>query len=196
MRGAGAGSTILTRSGGATLNNVNPGNNPSPVIILGPMRYNNNQTAVTLAADGAQGGNSVQVASTAGFSVGQIVLLDEASGAQWMPDVIWTNMQIWASSDYRVVWQKHNPSYGGVDDFAASELPSQTATAGCWFSNCDRPTNEMHRITAISGNTITFDSPLTISYRVSHQAQLHYFQTPLTENAGVGKSDRATRRQQ
>jgi hypothetical protein len=185
LRGAGAGSTILTRAGGATLNSYIPGSSPSPMVILGPMHYNNNQTAVTLAADGAQGAYSVQVASAAGFSVGQIVLLDEASGAQWMPDVIWPNMQIWASSDYRVVWQKHNPNYGGVDDFSASESPNQSGSAGCWFSNCDRPTNEMHQITAISGNTITFDSPLTISYRVSHQAQLHYFQTPLTQNAGV-----------
>lgn len=189
LRGAGAGtsagSTILTRTGGATLNSYSPGSNPSPMIILGPMQYNNSETATTLTADGAQGATSVQVTSAAGFSVGQIVLLDEASGAQWMPDVIWTNMQIWASSDYRVVWQKHNPNDEYVDDFSASQYPYQAGTAGCWFSNCDRPTNEMHQITAISGNTITFDSPLTISYRVSHQAQLYYFQTPLTENAGV-----------
>jgi hypothetical protein len=185
LRGAGPSSTILTRTGGATLNSDNPGSNPSPMIILGPMEYSNNETATTLTGDGAQGAYSVQVASTAGFSVGQIVLLDEASGAGWQPDVIWTNMQIWASSDYRVVWQKHNPNDQYVDDFSATQYPYQAGTAGCWFSNCDRPTNEMHRITAISGNTITFDSPLTISYRVSHQAQLYYFQTPLTENAGV-----------
>src|SRR5258707_10545908 len=48
----------------------------------------------------------------------------------------------------------------------------------------DHPTNEMHQISAISGNTITFDSPVTISYRVSHGAQL----TPMIggpTNAGV-----------
>jgi hypothetical protein len=185
LRGAGPGSTILTRTGGATLNNDNPGSNPSPLIILGPQRWNNNETATTLTADGAQGGYSVQVASTAGFSVGQIVLLDEASGAGWQPDVIWTNMQIWASPDYRVVWQKHSPNDQYVDDFSATQYPYQAGSAGCWFSNCDRPTNEMHRITAISGNSISFDSPLTISYRVSHQAQLYYFQTPLTQNAGL-----------
>jgi hypothetical protein len=185
LRGAGPGSTILTRTGGATLNSYNPGNNPSPMIILGPMRYNNNETATTFTADGAQGAYSVQVASTAGFSVGQIVLLDEASGAGWQPDVISTNYQIWAAPDYRVVWQKHNPVYKYVDDFSANQNPYQAGTAGCWFSNCDRPTNEMHRITAISGDTITFDSPLTISYRVSHQAQLYFYKTPLTQNAGV-----------
>jgi hypothetical protein len=188
LRGAGAGSTILTRTGGATLNSDNPGNNPTPMILAGPTRYNNNQTAVALTADAAQGATSIQVASTAGLSVGQIVLLDEASGAGWQLDRIWANNgypRIWASPDYRVVWQKHNPNYTYVDDFGPSEYPYQAGTAGCWFSNCDRPTNEIKQISAISGNTITFNSPITISYRVSHTAQLHYYQTPHTMDAGV-----------
>jgi hypothetical protein len=186
LRGNGAGSTILTRTGGAALNSYIPGASPSPMIIVGASQYNVNETATALTADGAQASTSVQVASTAGFSVGQIVLLDEASGAQWMPDVLWTNMQVWASSDYRVTWQKHNPTYQYVDDFSSTtQYPYQAGTAGCWFSNCDRVTNEMHRITAISGNTITFDSPLTISYRVSHQAQLYFYSVAHTQGAGV-----------
>ena len=188
LRGAGPSATILTRSGGAVLGSDQPGSNPSPMIILGPMEYNNNQTATTLTADGAAGAYSVRVASASGFSVGQIVMIDEASGASWEPDIIWGSAgypQIWAAPDYRVVWQKHNPSYADVDDFSASQYPYQVGTAGCWFSNCDRVTVEIKRIAAISGNTITFDSPLTISYRVSHQAQLYYWQTRFTENAGV-----------
>jgi hypothetical protein len=188
LRGAGPGTTILTRTGGAVLGSYTPGSNPSPMIILGPMEYNNTQTATTLTADGEAAAYSVQVASAAGFSVGQIVMIDEASGAGWQPDRIWASAgypQIWAAPDYRVVWQKHNPSYADVDDFSASQYPYQAGTAGCWFSNCDRVTVEIKRIAAISGNTISFDSPLTISYRVSHQAQLYYWQTPFTENAGV-----------
>ena len=77
----------------------------------------------SLSADAAQGSYSVQVASAAGFAVGQIVLLDEASGAGWQPDIVWTNRQIWASPDYRVVWQKHNPYYQFVDDFDSSTFP-------------------------------------------------------------------------
>jgi hypothetical protein len=188
LRGAGGGVTILQRTNGAQLGSYFPGSNPSPMILAGPMEYNNNETATTLTADAVQGTNSVQVASAAGFSVGQIVLLDEASGAGWQPDRIWANNgypQIWASPDYRVVWQKHNPYYQYVDDFNASTYPYTPGSAGCWFSNCDRPTNEMKQIASISGNTITFDSPITISYRVSHQAQLYYWQTPLTENVGI-----------
>src|SRR3954453_10372255 len=36
LRGAGPGSTILQRSGGAVMNQEQPGNNPSPIVIVGP----------------------------------------------------------------------------------------------------------------------------------------------------------------
>ena len=138
-----------------------------------------------MTADAAAGSNSVRVASAAGFSVGQIVLLDEASGAGWQKDVIWPNRRIWASPDYRVVWQKHDPYYQYVDDFDASTYPYTPRSAGCWFSNCDRPTNEMHQISAISGNTITFNSPVMISYRANHKAQLYAYAAAFVQNAGV-----------
>jgi hypothetical protein len=84
-----------------------------------------------------------------------------------------------------VVWQKHKPAQTDIDDFSADQYPYQTGTAGRWFSNCDRPTAELHLIKAISGNTISFDSPVTISYRASHQAKLYYFETPQTRMAGL-----------
>jgi hypothetical protein len=183
LRGAGPGVTILQRTDGARPGTYIPGSNPSPMIIVGPQRYNNDETATALTADAAQGMNSVQVANTAGLSVGQIVLMDEASGAGWQTDPLGRG-QIWASPDFRVVWQKHNPSQS-YDDFPSGTYPYSPGSAGCWFSNCDRPTSEIKQISAISGNTITFDSPVTISYRVSHQAQLHYWRTPQTRNAGV-----------
>jgi len=186
LRGAGPGATILQRTNGAKLNSYFPGSKPSPMIIVGSQRWGTTVGLTTsLTADAAAGSSSLGVASAAGFSVGQIVLLDEESGASWRPDVIWTNMQIWASPDYRVVWQKHNPYYQYVDDFDGKTFPYTPGSAGCWFSNCDRPTNEMHQISAISGNTITFNSPLTISYRVNHQARLYNFRTVPTTNAGV-----------
>ena len=185
LRGAGPGRTTLTRMDGAKRGTYVPGPRPSPMIIAGPLRYNNNEIATDLTADAAAGTNSVKVQRTAGFFIGQIVLLDEASGAGWQPDVIWPDRQIWASPDYRTVWQKHKPAYRYVDDFDASTYPSTPGSAGCWFSNCDRPTNEMHRISAISGHTITFDSPVTISYRVGHQARLYHWQMPHTRNAGI-----------
>jgi hypothetical protein len=184
LRGAGPGVTTLTRTGGATLGSYAPGSNPSPVIILGPMRYNNNETATALTADGAQGANSVQVTSTAGFSVGQIVLIDEASGAGWQPDVEGLG-QIWAAAGFRVVWQKHNPSQPDIDDFDAGQYPYTPGSLSCAFQNCDRATSEIKTISSISGNTIIFDSPVMISYRVANQAQLHHWATPHTQGAGV-----------
>jgi hypothetical protein len=183
LRGAGPGITILHRTNGARLGSYVPGPSPSPMIIVGPQRYNNDEIATALTADAAQGINSVQVASTAGFSVGQIVLMDEASGAGWQIDPLGRG-QIWASPDFRVVWKKHGPPQP-YDDFPSGTYPYSPGSAGCWFSNCDRPNAEIKQISAISGNTITFDSPITISYRVSHQAQLYYWRTPPTRNAGV-----------
>jgi hypothetical protein len=183
LRGAGPGVTILQRSDGARLGSYVPGANPSPIIILGPQRYSNNKIGTALAADAAQGTNSVRVASTSGFSVGQIVLLDEASHAGWQTDPQHRG-QIWASPDFRVVWQKHNPPQP-YDDFPPGTYPYTPGSAGCWFSNCDRPTSEIKQISEISDNTITFDSPITISYRASAQARLYQWQTPHTRNAAV-----------
>lgn len=183
LRGAGPGRTILQRSGGAVMNQELPGNNPSPIVIVGPMRWNNSFVSTDLTADVTVGKYSIKVQSPAGFKVGQIVLLDERSNAGWQTDPQGRG-KIWAAPDFRVVWQKHNPPQA-YDDFSATTTPSTPGSAGEWFSRLDRPTAEYHRISSISGNIITFDSPATISYRVAHQAQLSYTQTPYVTNAGV-----------
>jgi hypothetical protein len=183
LRGAGPGSTLLTRTGGATLGSYFPGNNPSPMVIIGPQEFGSTQHATALTADGTQGATSIQVANAAGLTVGKIVMIDEASGAKYVTDPEGYG-KIWAAADFRVVWQKHNPPQG-FDDFAANEYPYTAGSTGCYFSNCNRPTAEMHRIAAVSGTTVTFDSPLTISYRVSNKAQVHRFATAFTENAGL-----------
>jgi len=203
LRGAGpcAGNTtctLITRTNGcpplSPSSNGNCGSNPSPFIIVGPEQYNNWMYSTNLTADAAQGAYSIQVSSTSGFSVGQIVLLDETSGAAYQPDVgVGGNSKIWAAPDYRVVWQKHSPSQS-EDDFSSSQYPYQQNTAGCWFDTgaepsgtgrCDRTTSEFKRISAINGNTVTFDSPVMISYRFSNTAQLSYNVLPFTTNAGV-----------
>jgi hypothetical protein len=160
-----------------------------------------------LASDAAQGASTVQVASTSSFSVGMWVLVDEASGAGWQTDPINAG-QVWAASDWlsssaspatgRVAWEKHNPSLG-VDDFG-SEFPYQANSAGCWYSNCDRPTAELHLVKSIgagpcpgTGCTLTFDDPLTVAFRVSgHQAAVYYpshqlssTSLPFLQQAGV-----------
>jgi hypothetical protein len=172
--------------------------------------------ATPLDADAAQGATTIQVHSTSNFSVGMWVLIDEASGASYQADPLWGSMsgysgtQVWAASDAfnntsapatgRVIWMKHNPTITG-DDFNSTTYPYTAESTGCYFSFCDRPTSEIHKITAIGAGpcpgtscTLTFDSPLTIAFRQSgsHNAQVYYptandssSYTPFVQNAGV-----------
>jgi hypothetical protein len=186
IRGAGAGSTILTRTNGAKLNTYNPGSTPSPMIILGPEEWNNSYSETTaLTSHGAQGSYSVQVTSATGYSAGQFVLIDEDMGGSWQKDPEGFTNQVWAAGTfpaYELVYPYHNPTMP-CDN--AGQLPTQANGPGDWFNNLDRFTNEIKKIASVSGNTITFDSPLTTNYRVSHRAHLYAFQTPFTLNAGV-----------
>jgi hypothetical protein len=148
--------------------------------------------AATLAADAAQGRTTVQVNSTSTFSVGMWVLIDEASGAGWVPDPLnqWTgNGSIWAAPDWlnssgspatgRVMWSK-SENNGGWD--FGSAYPYQAGSVGCWYSYCDRPTAELHKVASIGAGpcpgtncTLTFDDPLTVAFRQSgnHNAQVY-----------------------
>lgn len=188
LRGAGPDRTTLAKTDGAKPFPQPPGTNLSPLIIVGPARYGTGDNvgvvgSTNLASDAVKGANSVTVASTSGFSTGQIVLLDEASGASWQPDPLGSG-QVWAAPDWRVVWKKHNPSLQG-DDFAPDAISTTRDTAGQWFSRLDRPTAEIKEIASVSGSTITFTTPIHISYRTSHAAQLSYYGLPHVKNAGV-----------
>jgi hypothetical protein len=185
LRGAGPGQTTLAKTNGAKPFQEAVGAKPSPLIIVGPSRWNNGAVGSTdLAADAVKGAYTVTLAKPAGFSAGQIVLLDEASGAGWRTDPQGRG-QIWASPDWRVVWQKHNPAILYVDDFAADAFPTAPSTAGSWFSRSDRPTAEIKQIASVSGATVTFTTPIHISYRTSHAAQLSRYGLPHVKNAGV-----------
>jgi hypothetical protein len=125
----------------------------------------------------------VTVGDTAGLVAGRFVLLDELSGATWMPDPLGRG-RIWASPDWRVVWALHDPHVDG-DDPLTPTTPTGGDAAG-WFSRKDRPTAEVKEIAGIRGNVVTFTSPLHTDYRASHQAQLTgYTHDPTVTNAGV-----------
>jgi Pectate lyase superfamily protein len=190
LRGTRPGRTTLAKTNGAKPFQEAVSAKPSPLIIVGPSLYSPTSDAsgvvrsTDLTADAVKGAYEVTVASAAGFSPGQIVLLDEASGAGWQTDPQGRG-QIWASSDSRVIWQKHNPIVLYVDDFAADAFPTTPGTAGSWFSRLDRPTAEVKQIASVSGSTITFTTPAHISYRSSHAAQLSRYGRPHVKNAGV-----------
>jgi hypothetical protein len=190
LRGAGPSQTTLAKTNGAKPFQAAVSTNPSPLIIVGMSRYFNTSNpmgvvgSTDLTADAVHGAYAVTVASPARFSAGQIVLLDEASGASWRTDPLGRG-QIWASSDWRVVWQKHNPMVPYVDDFKADAFPTTPGTAGSLFSRLDRPTAEIKQIASVSGSTITFTTPIHVSYRTNHAAQLSYYEQPHVKNAGV-----------
>jgi hypothetical protein len=204
VRGSGAGSTILQRTDGAQLEPGQAnGSKPSPLVILGPARYgpwfghpDKSTNSTNLAVDGAAGSTTITLDCGGNcspkLSVGQIVLLDEVSGAGWQPDVTGTATAVWAAPDYRVTWKKHKPFLPYIDDFGADQYPSQASTNGDQYSRLNRPTNEIKEIASISGNVISFTSPLTISYRVGHEAQLTWLsdsstgaRIPYVRKAGI-----------
>jgi hypothetical protein len=175
-------------------------NGGPPVIEIAPVAPNYNYSwdtcgntggstgtgcgATALTADAAQGQTTISVASTAGFSVGQVVLIDEASGAAWQTDPVGPNLygQVWAAPDWlstsgspatgRVQWAKFGNNSG---DFNAGQFPYTAGSPGCWYSYCDRATAELHVVAAIGAGAITFDSPLTVAFRQSggHNAQVY-----------------------
>jgi Pectate lyase superfamily protein len=190
LRGAGPGKTILAKTNGAQPFQSAVGAKPSPLVVVGVSLFSTTQDstnatgAVALTADAVKGEYSITVTDSAGLVPGQIVLLDEASGATWQKDPQGRG-QIWAAADWRVVWQKHNPSVQFVDDFAPGALSTTPGSAGSWFSRLDRPTAEIKEIASVAGSTVTFTTPIHITYRTGHAAQLSGYALPHVKNAGI-----------
>jgi len=190
LRGAGPDRTTLAKTDGAKPFQSAVGAKPSPLILVGPSMFSSTDNvsdahgSTDLTADAVKGAYAVKVKDLAGFRPGEIVLLDEASGAEWLSDPQGRG-QVWAAPDWRVVWQKHKPSVQFVDDFAPEALPTTPQSAGSWFSRQDRPTSEIKQIASIAGNTVTFTTPIHISYRTGHAAQLSFYSRPHVMNAGV-----------
>jgi Pectate lyase superfamily protein len=211
LRGSGAGVTILSKTNGATgrTNTLVPGtiatggplnnhiyapNNQSPadnqpIVIVGPARWPgpDDTTSQNLTADDVQGSYSVTVANVANFTAGQWVLLDEISG--WSLQTVppgYSPSGIKVKAGDHVVFQMHVPTQSwdyppeGFGWFARG-YPSNSSSASDTDS---RATNEIKEIASVNGNTVTFTSPLTIGYRVSHLAQLTRY-TP-NSNGGNG----------
>jgi len=189
LRGAGAGQTILVKTNGALprTSNVDPATNGilapnsnayivsdgQPIIIVGPSRWPgpDNSTSQNLTSDAVAGAASVTVANAHGFARGQFVLLDELSKATWQPvPAGFPCSDCTVQQSDRVAYNIHNPTQNGDD---GQETKS-------YFMRTDRPTTEIKEIASVSsGNTITFTSPVSISYRVSNSAQL----TRYTQNS-------------
>ena len=191
LRGAGPGKTTLAKTNGAKPFQIEVGAKPSPLIVVGPSLFsttgNSHRRGRLDRSDRRCGQGRVhgQGGDAAGFSPGQIVLLDEASGADWRNDPQGRG-QIWAAPDWRVVWQKHNPAVQFVDDFAPEAFPTTPKTRRLLVlaAGPARPPRSS-RSPPSPATTITFTTPIHISYRASHAAQLSRYARPHVKNAGV-----------
>lgn len=182
--------TLIQRTNGVNIvapGGEQAGSKPTAHIYMGGSDTGGTVTLgtnVILGADGAQGSYTVQIANTSGFSAGQIVLISETSGFGWQRSWIWPSQQQWSAADYRLGWRAQNPTCQPGDEICAG---GSTAPAiPCYFSfnetsdyECDRYTNEIKQIASVGAGpcpgtncTITFNSPLTISYRTSHTAHV------------------------
>jgi hypothetical protein len=210
LRGAGAGVTILKNplNKPATPSSQTPVDT-TPILIVGPSRYvgpdgDGRCNAPTpyqpaymqlLSEDAAKWSYSVKVADGHIFQAGQFVLLDETSNAGWQTDVAGLAKSVWATSDYAVQWEVHDPAHGGDDPVQASVAPSADNNfagsgngkdGGCWFSRQDRPQNETKEIASVDGNTVTFTSPLHKDYRTGHHAELTTYTGANASLVGAG----------
>ena len=123
------------------------------------------------------------MARTGGLKAGQTVLLDEVSGAGWQTDPVGRG-KIWASPDFRVIWQLHQPARSTDDPLKIPPSPANQDAFG-WFSRLDRPTAEIKQIASISDKAVTFSTPVHIAYRTSHLAQLSTYNMTRVANAGI-----------
>jgi hypothetical protein len=200
LRGAGVGATILNRTNGAILNSNNTVDGQHHQNIIAGGGYSLG-TAYNLSTDGIQGATSITTSSTpTGISTGTLVLVDELGNGQAMNDCcVGTGsgaVQVWAEPGYRLERNAHNPvAPAGLDTdcYDNSFQSNGNCTTPSGANHSDATAYQMrlggfqaeyHLVNNVSGNTISFDSPLTMSYRTANTAQVHIIPT-IVQFAGV-----------
>ena len=94
---------------------------------------------------------------------------------------------VWAAPDYTFEWNAHNPPINFFD----SSTYDNTFTSGdaCDYSiRCGGVVEELHLVTSVVGDTITFDSPLTLPYTTANSAEVHAYTNStsnIVQNAGI-----------
>ncbi len=191
LRGAGPGETTLAKTDGAKPFKADVSAKPSPLIIVGPHFFSSYPdpsdiaASTSVTADAVKGEYSVTVASATGFSPGQIVLLDEASGGRLADPTRRVAERSGPPPTGASSGRSTIPPFQYVDDFARRCVPDDAQHRRLLVLAADRPTAEVKQIASVSGSTITFTTPIHISYRASQAAQLSRYRRPHVMNAGV-----------
>jgi len=136
LRGSGPDQTVLEKHGA-----------DMPVIIVG-LRWFKYSSPVNLAADAPKGATSVTVASNPGYSVGELVILNQLSDDSRSDIVPPVRKVFWGTRA-----PLGNPARG-------------------WFSEDNRPIGQVLEITAVNGNQLSFSTPLHLGFEKDLEAHL------------------------
>ena len=145
-----------------------------------------NVTAVT--ADALRGATQIQVASTSGFSVGDVVTVDVQDGAASAQGSVYFNSgYLWF---YDGQYFKRQPTYGwsgpstGAGAINVSDLTSANAAAQNVVPNW-RSTMQANEITAIASNSLTLKDPLYIDFPLARSPQV-WITVPANTSGSLG----------
>jgi hypothetical protein len=136
LRGSGPDKTVLEKHGA-----------DMPVIIVG-LRWFKYSSPVNLAADAPKGATTVTVVSNPGYTVGELVILDQLSDdtrSDIVPPV------------RRVFW--------------GTRAPLGNPARG-WFAEDNRPIGQVLEIASVKGNQVNFTTPLHLGFEKELQAHL------------------------
>jgi hypothetical protein len=154
-------SNVVLRGAGptATFLNKKPGTS-YPVISIG-IQFYDYTTPIALSADSAKGTSSITLASNPGYKVGEIVVIDQLSDETRSNTV---------------------PPLRTVDWGVNAPLGDVSRT---WFCEENRPVGQVLEIASISGNTLTFTTPLHATFEVALTAHL----VRLSDSSGGKQTD-------
>jgi hypothetical protein len=130
--------------------------NSNPIINTEVFGDNVWNNVYTLSANAVQGAHSVTLTTTpTDIKVGDIVYLDELTGSD--PNVFWNVTNDGSTID--------NRGYG------ARRVGGSLA--------------DVMEVSAVSGRTITFDTPITYPYQAAYNAQLATYPNPFQRGVGI-----------
>ena len=179
IRGEGADRTRLSANG--TIHQL------GTVVLFGhrPARVTPPSTKA-ITADASRGATQIQVASTSGFVVGDVVTIDVKDGAAVATGNAFLNSgYLWF---YDGQYFKRQPTFGwsgpstGAGNINVSDLASANSAAQNVVPNW-RSTMQTNEITAINGSTLSLKDPLYIDFPLARSPQV-WRTVPV--NAGSG----------
>ncbi|MGO9766646.1 MAG: hypothetical protein ACLPM8_13440, partial [Myxococcaceae bacterium] len=141
-------SNVTLRGSGPTSTMlIKPAGTSYPVISIG-IQFYDYTTPVNLTVDSAKNTSSVTLASNPGYKVGEIVVIDQVSDE---------NRSYTVPPVATVYWGVNAP-------------PGDPSRA--WFCEDNRPVGQVVEIASISGNTLTFTTPLHATFEVALEAHV------------------------